>query len=238
MSMTMAKLSQPMLHKVFMIHRDRQSHTQFQLNNVSATLPGSMPAVDVRQIRFAPWVLAVSTLLSYIYFFQGFGWNQNSHFATMRCIVEHGSPEITPFAGFTGDVSYAGNRIFSNKPPGLALIGTPCWFVIYHVERQLGVDVNEPRIVGYSQHILSIVLCALPGTALVLLVYPALLRQPISQVQVLGLAGAFACGSLIWPYTGLLMSHVMTAALLFGAWFCITGDSSTVRIILAGVLLG
>src|SRR5437868_4044866 len=102
-----------------------------------------MPAA-VRQSRSAPWILGIFTLLAYSYFFQGFGFNQNSHFATMRCIVEHGSPEITQLAGFTGDVSYAGNRTFSNKPPGLALIGTPFCFVIYHVERHLGVDVNEP----------------------------------------------------------------------------------------------
>src|SRR5207244_12059581 len=160
MSMTMPKLSQTMLQNVFMIRRDRQSNTQFQLNNVSGTLPGSMPAVTVLQFRFAPWMLGISTLLAYSYFFQGFGWNQNSHFATIRCIAEHGSPEITPLAGFTGDVSYAGNRIFSNKPPGLALIGTPFYFVMYHVERQFGLDVNDPRIVGYSQHLLSFVLCA------------------------------------------------------------------------------
>lgn len=197
----------------------------------AATSPG-------RDLRTSAWLLGVCSFVAYAYFFQGFGWNQNAHYATMRCIVEHGSPEITPLAGFTGDVSYAGDRIFSNKPPGLALLGTPFYFGIDRVERHFGLDVNEPRVVAYSQHLLSIVLCALPGAALVVMVYYALLRQPISQVQALGLAGAFAFGSLIWPYTGLLMSHVMTAALLLGAWLCITGDWSTRKIVLAGTLLG
>ena len=75
----------------------------------------------------------------YLYFFQGGGWNQNSHFDTMRALVEEGSPSITSFASNTGDIGVFKGRVYANKAPGLAYLGAPLYFVLYRGELLLGI---------------------------------------------------------------------------------------------------
>ena len=41
-------------------------------------------------------MLAAALCFLYAYFFQGGGWNQNSHFDTVRSIVERHAFDITP----------------------------------------------------------------------------------------------------------------------------------------------
>jgi hypothetical protein len=196
-------------------------------------------AVDAPKPLRTPWVLAACSFIAYGYFFQGFGWNPNSHYATIRSLVERGTADITPFTDITGDVSRIDGRIVSNKPPGFPLLGAPFYFVIEKIVRARGLDINDTVVAAHVQHLLTVFLCALPATVLVVLVYGALLRGGANRALALGMGGAFAFGSLVWPYTGLLMSHVMTAALLFGAWYLVTGvHISTSRAALVGAVLG
>src|SRR4051812_5257414 len=189
----------------------RFQHLECNAGNASDTLRAMAHAVEVPKPLRVPWVLTACSFIAYVYFFQGFGWNPNSHYATIRSIVERGTADITPFTDITGDVSRIGGRIVSNKPPGFPLLGTPFYFVIAKVVQARGLDVNDPAVATHVQHLLTVVLCAVPATVLVVFVYKALGRGGATPPLALGLSGAFAFGSLVWPYTGLLMSHVMTA---------------------------
>ena len=95
------------------------------------TIPYAPPGISVPltsdQIdRRAMWVLFAGALLVYTYFFGGQGYNQNAQFDAIRAVVERGTFEITAYADpggplmFTGDVYRVNDRIFSNKPPGMA----------------------------------------------------------------------------------------------------------------------
>src|SRR6476646_10278632 len=132
-----------------------------------------MLAATAMSDRSATAVLFVCSLLVYVYFFQGYGFNQNAHFATLRALVERRTWEITsyvadPYAdGFTGDVSFVGGRTYSSKPPGLALLAAPVYAAAYHVERAAGRDPTSPAVARFNLYLLTIWAAGVPAAILV-----------------------------------------------------------------------
>lgn len=169
-------------------------------------------------------LLLIATLLVYGYFFQGYGFNQNAHFDTVRALVERATFEITPYAerldqpGFTGDVSRVGERVYSSKPPGLALFVAPFYAVVYAAERVAGADPTAARMVPLNQHLCTIWGSALPGAVLAAALFCYFRQRSLARHEALLLAGGFAFGSLMFPYAGMLVTQTLMAACLFLAW--------------------
>lgn len=178
-------------------------------------------------------------LLLYAYFFQGGGWNQNSYFDTIRAMVERGTMDIMAYARNTGDAAAFKGRVYENKLPGLALVGAPAYFVLYHLERSLGISPDSFRTVNGNAHALTFFTSGLPGVLLLLVLYRNFRRREATAYESLWLAGAFGIGSLILPYSGVMMSHLLTAFLLFTAWHLISGPTlSRGAAAAAGLLAG
>ncbi len=187
----------------------------------------------------AKWLLFSTFCFLYIYFFQGGGWNQNAHFDTVRALVETGSPEITPYAANTGDVSRVGERVFSNKPPGLAFAGAPLYLLLFLAERALGADIRDPMLVTANAHLTTFFVSGLPAAVLVILLYVAFRRERVEIRDAALLAAAFGAGTLLLPYSGMMMSHNLVALCLFGAWLlAASGTPSRGAIAFGGALLG
>ena len=175
--------------------------------------------------------------LLYSYFYQGGGWNQNSHFDTVRAIVETGSIEITPFAANTGDVGYLHDRVYSNKGPGLSLWLLPFYAVLSQLPMSVANETEAFLQVNKIAHALSFIASGLPAVLLIVVMYRNCRRQGATSREGTWLALAFGTGSLIFPYSGVMMSHVLTACLLFTAWHLLS--SAAVRgstALAAGVL--
>ena len=83
-------------------------------------------------------LLFSACLLTFAYFFQGTGWGQLANFNTTRAIVERRTFDITPYVNGPGDFSHVGDRVYSNKPPGLPLVGAIVYAPLLAVERSLG----------------------------------------------------------------------------------------------------
>ncbi len=184
-------------------------------------------------------VLAVTLFVFYAWFFQGGGWNQNARFDTVRALIEHGTADITVYAGNTGDVSFQGDRIFSNKAPGLALLGAPVYALLYAGETLLGIDPSAQHSVSANAHVISFFLSGLPALLLVLLLFSHFRSAGVGLDAALLLCLAFGCGSLLLPYAGTMMSHSLIAYLLFAGWYCLSREQLEPRqIVLAGVAMG
>jgi hypothetical protein len=180
------------------------------------------PSLTRRSGRAAA-LLFVAVMLVFGWFFQGFGFNQNAHFDTVRALIERRSFEITylvqPLApSYTGDVSYSGDRVYSSKPPGLALVCAPFYFVVYSIERACGVDPARPQWVHVNQYLTTLWGSALPGALLVVAMLGYFRRRGVTESDALILSAGFGFGSLLLPYAGMLMVHPLVALLLFAAW--------------------
>jgi len=188
--------------------------------------------------RGAAWLLFAVTALSYAYFFQGGGWNQNAHFDTVRALVERGTLEITAYASNTGDVSTIGSRVFSNKPPGLALVAAPFHFLATKIEQALGCDRRDPRVITANAHLVAFVVSGLPAALLIVALFLEFCDQgaPLGDATLLAAAGGW--GTLLLPYAGLAMTHNLVALCLFVALLAVRRRAATRRhLVLAGALL-
>ncbi|MGH7179666.1 MAG: hypothetical protein ACREJC_19985, partial [Tepidisphaeraceae bacterium] len=181
------------------------------------------------------FLVGVACFFVFAYFYQGEGWSQNSHFYTIRSIVERGTFEITPFESQTGDISNVNGRIYSNKPPGLPLLGAP----IYWLLRSIESDPSAPGTELFNKYLLTLLLSGVPAALLVVMLCSYFRRGGADGRTALLLAGGFAFGSLVFPYSGMLFNHVIVAALLFAAWLLVSSDRQCDRrALLAGLLLG
>ncbi len=208
-------------------------------------LPGLRNTHTVHIERRVARLLLVGTLLVYTYFFQGQGYNQNAHLDTIRAVVERGTFEITAFARpggtltFTEDIYDIGGRVFSNKPPGMAIAGAPVYTLLAGVERAMRLDLNALPVVRFNAYVLAMALSALPAAWVVLAFFRHLLDNGVALRDATLAATGLAFGTLLFPYAGVLMSHNLLAACLFAPWAWVSKPSvSVARVTSAGLLVG
>src|SRR5438874_12693084 len=113
-------------------------------------------ALESRRVeRRAAWVILILTFAAYGYFFPGADWTSMSHLATIRSLAERGTADISPFTSLTGDFTTAPGGTYSNKPSGLALLGTPVYFVLMKIERWRGIDIDARPVWIGNLHALA-----------------------------------------------------------------------------------
>ena len=66
-------------------------------------------------------IVAIAVFISYAYFYQAGGWNQNSRFALVRAILERHTLQIDAYAAHTGDIALKDGHYYSDKAPGASL---------------------------------------------------------------------------------------------------------------------
>ena len=86
------------------------------------------------------WALFVLLFVSYAYFYQAGGWNQNSRFDLVRAITNEHTLNIDPFRYSTGDKAFADGHFYSDKAPGLAFAAVPVVALVRPVLRAAGGD--------------------------------------------------------------------------------------------------
>src|SRR5207248_1540800 len=70
-------------------------------------------------------LLFILLFVSFAYFYQAGGWNQNSRFDLVRAITNEGTLNIDPFMHSTGDKAFSNGHYYSDKAPGIALAAVP-----------------------------------------------------------------------------------------------------------------
>jgi hypothetical protein len=210
-----------------------EAHTPVQLDSPR----GSTDAMR-HQDRLAMQLLFWTFCFLYAYFFQGGGWNQNSHFDAVRSLVERHTLEITPIAMNTGDIAMHEGKVFANKGPGLAIMTAPVYWCLYQLERSLSLAVDSIATSNLNAHIVTFFASGLPGVLLVLVLYLHFRRAGATLGEGLWLAAGFGSGTLLFPYAGVMMSPAFTAFALFTTWHVVSGPTSRWPLFAAGLLTG
>jgi hypothetical protein len=157
----------------------------------------------------------------YAYFYQAGGWNQNTHFALTRALVEDRVLAVDRFAHATGDLAKKDGHAFCDKAPGLSLAGA----IPYGIERAL---VGVPKTIvglGTASWLATVFAVALPSACGVVALAFLLGALGLRAGPRYALAAAWGLATLALPYATLFYSHQVAASLL------ITSFAIAVRVV-------
>jgi hypothetical protein len=164
--------------------------------------------------RARGWLLAATLLISYAYFYQGTGWNQNSHFDLARALAEQHRVCIDRYQWNTGDKAFYQGHYYSDKAPGLSLAALPAISAagslarVFRVSQVLALQLYSATVLTSS---LGIALAAV-----VLLVI--LLKWNISPGAAAFAAVVFGLGTPMWIYATQFWGHALASACLVFAF--------------------
>ena len=158
--------------------------------------------------------------------------NELAHWVIDASLVEHGTLDTRwsePLIGKLVDSTARGAAIYSNKPPGLALVSAPGYLVV----RLLGGPPN-PHNLRWYLYAMRLVGATLPVAVLVML--PAWRRRATPFAT-----AALLFGTCLFFYGALLFAHTLAALLVYAAYRALFpgGEPETPRgAVAAGALAG
>ena len=184
------------------------------------------PPADAFDRRIAVGLFAV-TFVTFAFFCNAGGWNQNAQWDLTRAIVERHTFQIDEFRKNTGDVSWSNWsgewHAYANKPPGVSMLSAIPYALI--VRWQLSNVM--------SAYIVTVLVCGTCGALIpvVIFLYGLHRRQPPLSSTCVALTIAF--GTIVFPYSTVLFAHVPSALFLLLAFVWLDE-----RPLLAGVCAG
>ena len=184
-----------------------------------------------RRIAAALFVLAFVT---YAWFFNGGGWNQNAQFDLTRALVERQTLHIDAYKANTGDTSEVGSHVYINKPPGVSFLAAIPYAPLYAIERALDVPVDSWKWLTINLWIVTALTCGVTGALIPVVIYLYGRRRiGASQLASIAIALAVAFGTITFPFATMLFAHVPAALFLLLAFYWLDE-----RPLLAGVMAG
>lgn len=163
-------------------------------------------------------LLGIVAFLSFTYFYEGGGWNQNSRFDLLRAIVERHTLQIDAYHENTQDKAHVNGHYYSDKAPGLVFLAVPFALAARPVLRSSGIDPESPRGEIAISYLVTAAAVGLP-TALagVCLFFLGLRFGAGSNGAAFGTL-VMCLGTPLWAYASLLWAHALVGACLVFAF--------------------
>ena len=166
-----------------------------------------------RQTRQAT-VLGVALFLTYAYFYEAGGWNQNSRFALVRAVLERHTLQIDAYQLHTGDRALWQGHYYTDKAPGAALLALVPVQVARLISRAAGVDPASFPGIAWSSYVAAVVTSGIFTVIAALCVFWLSIKWGASDGAALFAATAYGLASPAWAYATLFMGHGQTAGCL------------------------
>jgi hypothetical protein len=174
------------------------------------------------------WLVAL-ILFGYGYFYNAHNWNHISRFDAIFAFVESDTPNqfsfridhflVSPVMGRnTGD--WARNEshaphYYSNKAPGVMLVGVPVYALLYHTEALFGAVPESHAWTRINTYLLNLALSVVPAAlAAVFFLRFARRRLGLADREAMLLTLLLFFATLIFPYATQLWGHTTAAAFL------------------------
>ncbi len=172
------------------------------------------------------WVIAILLFVfsSSLYFATSSGItssNDGSHYALLRTMVENRSFALMGFDDYAegNDIAITEDgRLFSDRPPGTALLG----MLFYNAGNWLpGAPAVLPsrHDAGNPRMVLLMMFPAMAGAGTVLLLYALMRGLALSRASALTASLMFAMGTIHWKYSSVLFSHALSSFLVMLSLF-------------------
>ena len=175
------------------------------------------------------------TLLTYAAFFGGGGWNQNAQLDLTRALVTRQTFHVDGFDDNTGDLSDGrGGHKYINKPPGVSLLATPMYALVYGVQRAMGADPDAWLPLTVAAWLCTVFTCGVSSALIAAVLYLYGRRAiDVSPRAALAVALIIAFGTILFPYATMLFAHTPSALFLLLAFVL-----RNARPLLAGMCAG
>src|SRR5262245_729763 len=163
-------------------------------------------------------VMTAALVVSYAYFYQAGGWNQNSRFALVRAILERHTLQIDAYQLHTGDKALWRDHYYSDKPPGTSLMVVPAVAAARVIARWDGVDPASFPGTAWRSYGAAVTSAGVFTALAALLVFVVTVRWGFSTGAALFAATAYGVSGPAWSFATLFMSHGVTAGSLMLAF--------------------
>jgi len=170
------------------------------------------------QIKRRALLISAVTFISYAYFYQGGGWNQNSRFDLVRAIVEQRTLRIDAYHENTLDKAYDQGHYYSDKAPGLALLALPAATIARPLLHVIGIDPASPSALVATSYFVTLFAVALPSALACGCLFLIALRLGGSEGAAAFAALSMGLATPIWAYATLFWGHALTGACLLFAF--------------------
>jgi hypothetical protein len=173
---------------------------------------------DKRPSHWKPaCLLAALSFLSFVYFYEGGGWNQNSRFDLLRAIVERHTLQIDAYHENTQDKAHFRGHYYSDKAPGLVFLAVPFAVVARPAIRMAGINPESPRGEFVLSYLVTALTVALPTALAVICLFYLALKFGCDSTAAAFAIIAMSLGTPLWAYASLFWAHALVGAcLLFG----------------------
>jgi hypothetical protein len=191
---------------------NRDSDAESSENLLSA-LPGKSPAHWKTAL-----LLGVVTFFSFIYFYEGGGWNQNSRFDLLRAIIERHTLQIDAYHENTQDKAHFSGHYYSDKAPGLVFLAVPFALAARPLLGAAGVEAESPRGEVALSYVVTAGAVALPTALAGVCLFFLALRFGAGLSSAAFAALVICLGTPLWAYASLFWAHALVGACLVFAF--------------------
>jgi len=168
----------------------------------------------------AALLLGGVVFFSFVYFYEGGGWNQNSRFDLLRAIIERHTLQIDAYHDNTHDKAHFQGHYYSEKAPGLVFLAVPFAMVARPALRLAGLDPQSPPGLVALSYVVSACTVALPAALAGVCLFFLGLRFGGDVTGAAFGAIVMCLGTPIWAYAGLFWAHALVGACFVFAFAC------------------
>jgi len=176
-------------------------------------------------------ILGLTSFLSFVYFYEGGGWNQNSRFDLLRAILERHTLQIDAYHENTRDKAHLRGHYYSDKAPGQVFLAVPFALVARPAMRALGVDPESARGEYVLSYAVTAFTTALPTAFAAVCLFFLSLRFGCNPAAAAFGTMVTCLATPLWAYATVFWAHALVGSCLvfaFGAAVKLR-DSTTLR---------
>jgi hypothetical protein len=186
-------------------------------------------------------ILGLTLFLSFAYFYEGGGWNQNTRLDLVRAIIEEGTVRIDLYHENTGDKAQVGAHYYMDKAPGASLIAVPPVALVRGSMRLARAKLYSREAIVVYSYVATLAASAAPSVLAAICVFWMTRRFGADDGGATLAAVVCGLGTPLWAYATLFYGHALAAGCLAAA--CLgairLGDSLPPRhVATTGLLVG
>ncbi|HKN32973.1 MAG TPA: hypothetical protein VJX16_06975 [Terriglobales bacterium] len=186
-------------------------------------------------------LIAVVVFISYAYFYQAGGWNQNSRFDLVRAMLDQHTLRIDSYHSNTEDKALFQGHYYSDKAPGVVLLAVPAVASIRPLLRWAGGDPLSPRGLVAESYFATILAVALPAALSAACMFLLALRLGSTAGGAAFAALSLGLATPVWAWATIFFAHALVGACLlcsFGAAIEVGRDTAAGKELVWGLGVG